>query len=80
MNRKGFISIIVVITLALIGLMIIQSYWIRSAIIVKETNFVRDVNEAISRVINKLERIEAADELKNQMEQNRPELIYLLSP
>ncbi len=67
MNRKGFITIIVVITLALIGLMIIQSYWIRSAITVKEANFVRDVNEAISKVVNKLERIEAANEFKNQM-------------
>ena len=67
MNRKGFISIIVIITLALIGLMIIQSYWIRNAITVKEANFVRDVNEAISRVINKLERIEAANEFNNQV-------------
>jgi len=66
-NRKGFISIIVVITLALIGLMIIQSYWIKSAITVKEANFVRDVNEAISGVVNKLERIEAANEFNNQM-------------
>jgi len=67
MNRKGFISIIIVITLALIGLMIIQSYWIRSAITVKEANFIRDVNEAISGVISRLERIEAANEFTNQM-------------
>lgn len=67
MNRKGFISIIVVITLALIGLMIIQSYWIRSAITVKEANFIRDVNEAISGIISRLERIEAANEFTNQM-------------
>jgi two-component system phosphate regulon sensor histidine kinase PhoR len=67
MNRKGFISIIVIITLALIGIMLIQSYWIKSAITVKEANFVRDVNEAISRVVNKLERVEAANEFNNQM-------------
>ena len=67
MNRKGFISIIVIITLALIGLMIIQSYWIRSAITVKEANFIRDVNEAMSGVISRLERIEAANEFTNQM-------------
>ncbi len=67
MNRKGFISIIILITLALIGLMIIQSYWIRSAITVKEANFIRDVNEAVSVVVTKVERIEAANEFNNQM-------------
>ena len=34
MNRKGFIFIIVLITFALIGLMVIQSYWIKNAITV----------------------------------------------
>jgi two-component system phosphate regulon sensor histidine kinase PhoR len=47
--------------------MIIQSYWIRNAITVKEANFVRDVNEAVSQVVYKLERFEAANEFKNQM-------------
>jgi len=67
MNRKAFIFIIVIITIALIGLMVIQSYWIKNAITVKETNFIRSVNEALSTVVNKLERIEAADQFKNRM-------------
>lgn len=67
MNRKGFIFILVIITFALIGLMVIQSYWIKNAITVKEANFVQGVNEAVSVVVYKLERIEAANKLKNQM-------------
>ena len=47
--------------------MIIQSYWIKNTITVKEANFIRDVNEAVSTVVYKLERIEAAGKFKNQM-------------
>lgn len=68
MNQKGFIFIIVLITVALIGLMVIQSYWIKNAITVKEATFVRSVNEAISNVVYKLEKIEAASRLQNQMD------------
>lgn len=67
MNQKGFIFIIVLITVALIGLMVIQSYWIKNAITVKEANFVRSVNEAVSNVVYKLEKIEAANRLQSQM-------------
>ena len=67
MNQKGFIFIIVLITVALIGLMVIQSYWMKNSIMVKEANFVRSVNEAISNVVYKLEKIEAANRLQSQM-------------
>ena len=53
--------------IALIGLTVIQSYWIKNAITVKETNFIRSVNEALSTVVYKLERIEAANQFKNRM-------------
>lgn len=58
--------IIVAITIALIGLMVIQSFWIKNAIMVKEAVFTRDVNEAISKVVYKLERIEATNKIINQ--------------
>jgi two-component system phosphate regulon sensor histidine kinase PhoR len=66
MNRSVFIFIIVAMTLALLGLMFIQSYWIRNTITVKESVFVRTVNEAMQAVSYKLERIEAANQLKNR--------------
>ena len=64
MNRKGFILIIIAMSVALIGLMIIQSYWIKNPITVKEAVFVRDVNAAMSNVVQKLERIEATNQIK----------------
>ncbi|MCD4731072.1 MAG: hypothetical protein K8R74_10750, partial [Bacteroidales bacterium] len=68
MNRKGFIFIIVLITIALIGLMVIQSYWIKNTITVKEANFIRDVNEAMSIVVYKLEKFEAASRIQSKMD------------
>lgn len=53
-------------TLALLGLMIIQSYWIRNTITVKEAGFMRSVNEAMTSVIYKLERFEAVDQFQQQ--------------
>ncbi len=66
MNRKAFILIIVAMAMALIGLVIIQSYWIKNTITVKEAVFVRDVNTAMSNIVQQLERIETANQLKKR--------------
>ncbi|MBN1338341.1 MAG: HAMP domain-containing histidine kinase [Bacteroidales bacterium] len=65
MNNKGFVILISVMTLALIGLMVIQSYWIKNAIVVKEANFVRNVNEAGASAVLKLEKLEAISKLRS---------------
>jgi len=66
MNRNVFIIIIVVMTLALVGLMFIQSYWIKNTITVKEAGFVRSVNEAMQAVSYNLERFEAANQFSDR--------------
>jgi len=58
MNRKVLLGIIIIMTIALIGLLGIQLYWIRSASSVKEASFRRSVNEAMAKVVYKLERLE----------------------
>lgn len=68
MNRKLIIAVIIFMTIALMGLMSIQVYWIRNAVAVKQANFVRSVEEAISNVVFKLEKIEMSERLKLQME------------
>lgn len=45
-------------SVALLGLMSIQVYWIRNAIVVKQAGFERSVNEAIPKVVLRLEKIE----------------------
>jgi two-component system phosphate regulon sensor histidine kinase PhoR len=72
MNRKIIILVIILITFALIGLVSIQIYWIKNALAVKEANFDRSVNEAITNVVYKLEKLEVADRIKNRINIGRP--------
>ncbi|NQV01979.1 MAG: HAMP domain-containing histidine kinase, partial [Bacteroidia bacterium] len=58
MNRKALVGIIIIMTIALIGLLGVQLYWIHSASSVKEASFRRSVNEAMAKVVYKLERLE----------------------
>ena len=67
MNKQLITGIIVVMTIALIGLMGIQVYWIGDAIKVKEATFVRDVNQAITQVIVRLEREEMQRQFQKQL-------------
>lgn len=57
--RKNYIQIlIVVISAALVGLVAIQIYWIKNALILREDEFYRKVSFVLFQVSNKLERIE----------------------
>jgi two-component system, OmpR family, phosphate regulon sensor histidine kinase PhoR len=78
-NKKVFFVIIAIMTLALVGLMFIQSYWIRHTIAVKEAGFVTSVNEALSSVVYKLERIEAVSQFNRQMKSSNQRQRWLES-
>jgi two-component system phosphate regulon sensor histidine kinase PhoR len=71
MNKKNIILIIILMTLALIGLVSLQLYWIKSAIAVEEANFRRSVNEAISIVITKLEKKEINEQFNKNREKTK---------
>ena len=58
MNRRIIIFTIIVMTIALIGLMGIQIYWIKNASAVKEATFQRTVTEVLGRVVGKIEKQE----------------------
>ncbi len=66
MKKKLTIITIVLVTLSSIGLMLIQVVWIKSALQVKQTGFVRDVNKAMSRVIFTLDKLKYEDEVRNK--------------
>ena len=67
MNKKIIILVIILISFALVGLVGIQLYWIRNALAVKEANFDRSVNEALTGVIYKLEKLDVANRIKNKI-------------
>jgi two-component system phosphate regulon sensor histidine kinase PhoR len=67
MNKKIIILVIVIISIALVGLVGIQLYWIKNALAVKEANFDRSVNEAMTNVVYKLEKLEVANRIQNRI-------------
>jgi two-component system phosphate regulon sensor histidine kinase PhoR len=56
-------------SVALIGLMVIQVYWIKNAITVRQANFTRSVNEAASIVIFRLEKIEMKHHIRKKIDE-----------
>jgi len=67
MNKRILYFTVLLIAVTLISLVGIQLYWINSAIILKESNFKRSVNEAVTNTIHKLEKIEIANQIKNRV-------------
>ncbi|MCX6240570.1 MAG: HAMP domain-containing sensor histidine kinase [Bacteroidetes bacterium] len=59
MNKRRLYILIVLICLSLLGIIIVQFFWIRNAIQVKEAQFSRSVNDAMGVVVNKLETKES---------------------
>jgi two-component system, OmpR family, phosphate regulon sensor histidine kinase PhoR len=58
MNRKNIVLLVIVMTGALVGLLSMQLFWIRNASDLKEITFRRSVNEAMAKVVYKLEGME----------------------
>ena len=59
MSKKKIWVLAIVMTLGLLGLILVQGYWIKRAVILKEQQFKYFVNQALSAVINELEVREA---------------------
>jgi two-component system phosphate regulon sensor histidine kinase PhoR len=53
-------------TIALIGLMGIQIFWIQSASAIRENNFRRSVNEAMVKVVSRIEQLEKVKSAVNE--------------
>jgi two-component system phosphate regulon sensor histidine kinase PhoR len=66
MNKWTTGLIIALVTSATIGLMIIQVYWIRDAVKVKQAVFFRDVNQAMLRVVYELDAMRLKERVIKQ--------------
>ena len=64
MKKKYIYILIGIITSALIGLVVIQLYWIDNAVTLKEEEFKKNVRSSLFSVVNKLEKIEAINRIK----------------
>ncbi|MFK5856672.1 MAG: HAMP domain-containing sensor histidine kinase [Bacteroidota bacterium] len=66
MNKVVTIVFITLVTLATIGLMMIQVYWIRDAVKLKQSIFAQDVRNAMSEVIFKIDKIRLEERVIRQ--------------
>lgn len=64
MKKKFIYILIAVITIALLGFVAIQLYWIDNAVTLKEEEFKRDIKSVLISVVNKLEKIETIKRVK----------------
>jgi len=67
MNKNLITLIIVVVSIVLLSLTVVQFYWVKNAITVERTNFENKVNDAVSNVIFRLEKIETYSNLQRAM-------------
>src|SRR3569832_2280244 len=65
MNRRRIRWIIALMSVALIGIISLQVYWIRHDIAIKEQQFEQSVGQAMSAVVDKIETREAFTMMKS---------------
>ncbi|GAB3532171.1 hypothetical protein GCM10027443_15520 [Pontibacter brevis] len=67
MSKHTILGVIVLMSISLLGVVGLQLYWINDAIKVKQEQFDRSVNAALTKVVEKLETHEAVSVVAGQM-------------
>jgi two-component system phosphate regulon sensor histidine kinase PhoR len=70
-KKRSIIVVIIFMAISVAGFIILQGYWIENAIALKEANFDRGVNKALTDVIYKLEKMEVANRIRQKMYHNK---------
>ncbi|MCD4774337.1 MAG: HAMP domain-containing histidine kinase [Bacteroidales bacterium] len=65
-SKKRTAVLIILMSISLIGIILVQLFWIRNAIDVKEKQFDQNVNKALSNIVGKLETGDALDYINDQ--------------
>ena len=66
MNKSNVKIITIIASLALMGLIAIQVYWINNAIVLGKQRFEQDVNEALDKVVSMMEKQRAANKISKK--------------
>ena len=67
MSKRLIWILIIFMTFALVGLIILQGYWLRSAYKVKDDHFSQQVSRALSEICNRAEARETILEISNEI-------------
>ena len=71
MKKKSFWFITVLMTVALLGVFVMQLYYIREAYNLKSQLFDEQVNQTLTTVVNKIQRLNAADRINRKDIENK---------
>ncbi|HOY32175.1 MAG TPA: HAMP domain-containing sensor histidine kinase [Bacteroidales bacterium] len=71
MNKKIIYIIIILMSITVVVLFAIQFYWMQNALAMREANFTRNVNDAMSNVVYKLEKLEVAGKIRAKLYKNK---------
>ncbi|WP_421945721.1 sensor histidine kinase [Pedobacter sp.] len=71
MKKRGFWVITVLMTVALLGVFVMQLYYIREAYNLKSQLFDEQVNQTLTSVVNKVQRLNAADRISRKDIENK---------
>lgn len=71
MKKRSFWFITVLMTVALLGVFVMQLYYIREAYYLKSQLFDEQVNQTLANVVKKIERLNVADHLNKKDAENK---------
>ncbi len=73
MNKKLITGLIVLMSISLVGIILVQLFWIRNAIEIKEKQFDRDVTSSMTNIVDRLQTNDAVMFISSSMkDQGKP--------
>lgn len=79
MNKKAILAIIVLMSAALVGIALIQGYWVTRSVQLNQEKFDKDIFEALNEVAERIRRREVNNALE-RLPQNRDDISLLERP
>ena len=76
MNKSSIRTITVIASLALMGLIGIQVYWIGNAIDLGKERFEQNVNEALTNVVSRMEKLQAAAKITKKIKFRKQGILW----
>jgi len=70
MNRRIIVLITLIVSIAIVVLVGIQAYWVKSAVTLRQADFQRSVSEAVTDLMSRIEKEEINRQIRKNLEYN----------
>jgi two-component system phosphate regulon sensor histidine kinase PhoR len=78
MNKRNIQLVTILISVALIGLILTQLYWVKNAIALKQQHFDQSVSDALNNVVYKFEKTSTAAKITRKLNFRKQGMRYLM--